>query len=188
MDPVGAADEDEPHGGAVVGLAIPQSGDEDVEVLAGPSGGIEGQGGVGGPGEEPVGGRQGGGPVAEQRLDGGHVPGQGVGIGPGLAPEGPIHVHGGVLVGIGPGPRQHPGHEGLPGGGRNHVPLGRESKRQGGPGPAGGEGDIAMALERIWLDWQKKQLIEPLWNPVGVDQAVATILSHVQTKGGLISE
>ena len=49
---------------------------------------------------------------------------------------------------------------------------------------AGGEGDIAMALERIWLDWQKKQLIEPLWNPVGVDQAVATILSHVQTKGG----
>jgi hypothetical protein len=49
---------------------------------------------------------------------------------------------------------------------------------------AGGEGDIPMALERIWLDWQKKQLIEPLWNPVGVDQAVATILSHVQTKGG----
>ena len=48
---------------------------------------------------------------------------------------------------------------------------------------AGGEGDIAMALERIWLDWQKKQLIEPLWNPVGVDQAVATILSHVQSEG-----
>ena len=48
---------------------------------------------------------------------------------------------------------------------------------------AGGEGDIAMALERIWLDWQKKQLIEPLWNPVGVDQAVGTILSHVQSEG-----
>ena len=48
---------------------------------------------------------------------------------------------------------------------------------------AGGEGDIAMALERIWLDWQKKQLIEPLWNPVGVDQAVATILAHVQSEG-----
>ncbi len=48
---------------------------------------------------------------------------------------------------------------------------------------AGGEEDIAIALERIWLDWQKKQLIEPLWNPVGVDQAVAAILAHVQTEG-----
>jgi hypothetical protein len=48
---------------------------------------------------------------------------------------------------------------------------------------ANGEDDIALALERIWLDWQTKQLIEPLWNPVGVDQAVATILAHVQTEG-----
>jgi hypothetical protein len=38
---------------------------------------------------------------------------------------------------------------------------------------------IAMALERIWLDWQKKELIKPLWNPVGVDQAVGTILTNV---------
>jgi hypothetical protein len=48
---------------------------------------------------------------------------------------------------------------------------------------ANGEDDIALALERIWLDWQTKQLIEPLWNPVGVDQAVATILANVQTEG-----
>ena len=38
---------------------------------------------------------------------------------------------------------------------------------------------IAMALERIWLDWQKKELIKPLWNPVGVDQAVGAILTNV---------
>jgi glycosyltransferase involved in cell wall biosynthesis len=47
------------------------------------------------------------------------------------------------------------------------------------------EGDsegIAMALERIWLDWQKKQLIEPVWKPIGVDQAVKTILTNVQTR------
>ena len=47
------------------------------------------------------------------------------------------------------------------------------------------EGDaegIAMALERIWLDWQKKQLIEPVWKPIGVDQAVNTILTQVQKR------
>ena len=47
-----------------------------------------------------------------------------------------------------------------------------------------GEGDIegiAMALERIWLDWQKKRLITPNGEPVGVNQAVATILHHVNT-------
>ena len=38
---------------------------------------------------------------------------------------------------------------------------------------------IAMALERIWLDWQKKALIKPLWNPIGVDQAVGAILATV---------
>ena len=42
---------------------------------------------------------------------------------------------------------------------------------------------IAMALERIWLDWQKQQLIDPLWGPVGVDQAVASILSHIHAEG-----
>jgi len=42
---------------------------------------------------------------------------------------------------------------------------------------------IAMALERIWLDWQKQQLIDPLWSPVGVDQAVASILSHIHAEG-----
>ena len=47
------------------------------------------------------------------------------------------------------------------------------------------EGDsegIAMGLERIWLDWQAKQLIEPIWKPIGVDQAVSTILTHMQVR------
>jgi hypothetical protein len=46
------------------------------------------------------------------------------------------------------------------------------------------EGDslgITMALERIWLDWQGKHLIEPAWKPIGVDQAVNTILMNVQS-------
>ena len=43
----------------------------------------------------------------------------------------------------------------------------------------GDDEGIAMTLERIWLDWQKKKLIEPSWNPVGVDQAVNSILSHI---------
>jgi hypothetical protein len=46
------------------------------------------------------------------------------------------------------------------------------------------EGDvegIVMALERIWLDWQGKHLIEPAWMPIGVDQAVNTILKNVQS-------
>jgi hypothetical protein len=43
----------------------------------------------------------------------------------------------------------------------------------------GDDAGNAMALERIWLDWQKKQLIEPIYNPIGVDQAVSSILSHV---------
>jgi hypothetical protein len=45
------------------------------------------------------------------------------------------------------------------------------------------EGDsegISMALERIWLDWQAKSLIEPSWEPIGVDQAVSSILNQVQ--------
>ena len=47
------------------------------------------------------------------------------------------------------------------------------------------EGDsegISMALERIWLDWQSKHLIEPIWQPIGVDEAVNTILSQVQVR------
>jgi hypothetical protein len=43
----------------------------------------------------------------------------------------------------------------------------------------GDEAGIAMALERIWLDWQQKQLIKPAWDPIGVDQAVSSILSHI---------
>ena len=39
---------------------------------------------------------------------------------------------------------------------------------------------IAMALERIWLDWRRQSLIKPAWNPIGVDQAVNTILANVK--------
>ena len=44
------------------------------------------------------------------------------------------------------------------------------------------EGDkagIAMALERIWLDWQQRRLIEPKWLPMGVNQAVQQILREI---------
>ena len=47
------------------------------------------------------------------------------------------------------------------------------------------EGDnigIEMTLERIWLDWQERKLIEPKWLPLGVDQAVERILSEIQYK------
>jgi hypothetical protein len=40
---------------------------------------------------------------------------------------------------------------------------------------------VANMLETIWLDWRKQQLISPIWKPIGVDQAVATILNAVQT-------
>lgn len=40
---------------------------------------------------------------------------------------------------------------------------------------------ILLALERIWLDWQAKNLIEPKWNPIGVDQAVQSILTHIKS-------
>lgn len=43
----------------------------------------------------------------------------------------------------------------------------------------GDEVGIAMALEKIWLDWQQKQLLQPIWRPIGVDQAVSSILSHI---------
>lgn len=45
------------------------------------------------------------------------------------------------------------------------------------------EGDnagINMAVERIWLDWSERKLIEPKWQPLGVNQAVFKILSEVQ--------
>lgn len=38
---------------------------------------------------------------------------------------------------------------------------------------------IAMALERIWLDWKSRQLPIPSGTPIGVKQAVATILNIV---------
>jgi hypothetical protein len=39
---------------------------------------------------------------------------------------------------------------------------------------------VARMLETIWIDWRKQQLIQPIWKPIGVDQAVASILNHVQ--------
>jgi hypothetical protein len=45
----------------------------------------------------------------------------------------------------------------------------------------GDDPGIAMALERIWLDWQAKHLLEPIGQPIGVDQAVARILGQVQS-------
>jgi hypothetical protein len=41
---------------------------------------------------------------------------------------------------------------------------------------------IELSLEIIWLDWKGKRLIEPAWNPIGVDQAVNTILAQVQNR------
>jgi hypothetical protein len=43
----------------------------------------------------------------------------------------------------------------------------------------GDEMGIAMALEKIWLDWQSKQLIKPKWGPIGVDQAAYKILHEI---------
>jgi hypothetical protein len=42
------------------------------------------------------------------------------------------------------------------------------------------EEGIAMALEKIWLDWKDKQLIQPQWAPIGVDQATYKILCEIQ--------
>ena len=47
------------------------------------------------------------------------------------------------------------------------------------------EGDlegINIALERIWLDWEKKQLQNPSGEPIEVRQAVYKILSEIQKK------
>jgi len=40
--------------------------------------------------------------------------------------------------------------------------------------------NINMALERIWLDWEQKRLSSPLGKPIGIRQAVTTILDTVQ--------
>jgi hypothetical protein len=42
--------------------------------------------------------------------------------------------------------------------------------------------EIEIALEKIWLDWRNRQLIQPAWKPIGVDQAVSTILTQVQNR------
>jgi hypothetical protein len=44
----------------------------------------------------------------------------------------------------------------------------------------GDEVGIAKTLEQIYFDWKSKELITPLYNPIGVDQAVSQILQHVQ--------
>ncbi len=45
------------------------------------------------------------------------------------------------------------------------------------------EGDsegVTLTMERIWLDWKAKRLLDPVWSPIGVKQTVDSILSHVQ--------
>jgi hypothetical protein len=39
---------------------------------------------------------------------------------------------------------------------------------------------IEATLEKIWLDWKNQGLIEPKWQPLGVDQAVVRILNNQQ--------
>jgi hypothetical protein len=39
---------------------------------------------------------------------------------------------------------------------------------------------IDGALERIWLDWQQKNLIQLTWKPIGVDQAAQRILQLLE--------
>jgi hypothetical protein len=41
---------------------------------------------------------------------------------------------------------------------------------------------VELAVERIWLDWKNRKLIEPQWLPVGVGDAVYRILSEVKEK------
>jgi hypothetical protein len=41
---------------------------------------------------------------------------------------------------------------------------------------------VELAVERIWLDWKNRKLIETKWLPVGVEQAANRILSEVQEK------
>lgn len=43
----------------------------------------------------------------------------------------------------------------------------------------GHDESINIALERIWLDWEKKSLSCPLGEPIGVRQAVTTILDTI---------
>ena len=54
------------------------------------------------------------------------------------------------------------------------------SERGGYLSPQSGIEEIEMTLERIYLDWQSQKLSVPGGTPIGVEQAVATILSHVQ--------
>jgi hypothetical protein len=44
----------------------------------------------------------------------------------------------------------------------------------------GDDAGIAMALEKIWLDWRQQQLPKPPWRPIGVDQAVSVILNQIE--------
>jgi hypothetical protein len=38
---------------------------------------------------------------------------------------------------------------------------------------------IDQTLERIWLDWQQKNLMQLAWRPIGVYQATKQILTLV---------
>lgn len=54
------------------------------------------------------------------------------------------------------------------------------SERGGYLSPQSSITEIEMTLERIYLDWQSQKLPIPSGSPIGVGQAVTTILNHVQ--------
>jgi hypothetical protein len=41
------------------------------------------------------------------------------------------------------------------------------------------EASLALTIERIWLDWQQKNINQVRGNPIGVDQAVQKILESI---------
>jgi hypothetical protein len=46
---------------------------------------------------------------------------------------------------------------------------------------SGDEVSLAMMLEKIWLDWQQKNLNQVSGTPIGVDQAVKKILETTES-------
>ena len=41
---------------------------------------------------------------------------------------------------------------------------------------------VELAIERIWLDWKAKKLMQRVWKPIGVDRSVNTILTQVENR------
>jgi hypothetical protein len=47
--------------------------------------------------------------------------------------------------------------------------------------PSGDDVELGLTLEKIWRDWQQKNLNPVLGSPIGVNQAVQKILETVRT-------